>query len=253
MSMVFLGNAAIFAVLTPLTYFMIIETPESVGQLPRGVNDEQSAEAVLTGPHLVTRQIVARKEFWLLSLGASLLTAVGIIMTVQLVPLLTSRGMELRAASGIMSFYGMILAIGAVAFGWLADRRGSVTSFVMMSFTLVAPWVALVFVPVSVVAYVVLTSIAALCHGAITTLHSGSANEIFGRKAFSRIMGLCYFVKLPFMASAAPMAGYIYDFTGSYNAALLVAAAMAFIAGLMFWTLNGVRFDGGKVAAVAAG
>jgi len=55
MSAVFLINAVLFALLVPLL-LLIIERPEDVGQLPRGVADHLQQEAIpITGPEFTTR------------------------------------------------------------------------------------------------------------------------------------------------------------------------------------------------------
>jgi len=230
---VFLTNAAIYALLLPFL-FLIIETPESIGRKPRGA-EISAAGANDSGSELTTMDILRRRDFWLLSIGVSIAYSASIIVVVQLVPLLMGHGLDLKSASRILSIYGVSLAVGTVLYGWLSDRVGGNTAYMICAFMIVPPLLAFIFVPPAAWAYTLLAVVAALPIGAVGTLHATAASELFGQRSFSHMMGLSYLVTLPATTVSAPLAGYAYDLTGSYNPALLGTAIMIFAAGIMFW------------------
>jgi len=237
---VFLTNAAAFALLIPVLFF-VIENPEAVGQLPRGAHATAQETVSMSGPVLSNRDILMSRDFWLLSVAAAILTASSIVMVVQLVPFLNSRGIDLSVGSKILSVYAVASALGTLIFGWLADRIGVIASFMVSGFLVSAPWIGLMLAPASVPVYFGLAVVAALCNGGVSPLHAGCANELFGRRSYSRAIGLSYFAKLPALVAAAPLAGWTYDLTGSYNAALVVCAVMVLAASGVLWILNGRR------------
>jgi len=237
---VFMVNAATFMLLIPLL-FLVIETPESVGQLPHGASSDVPNSGSMSGPDLSNRDVLLNLDFWILSCGASIITASGLVMVVQLVPLLTGRGITPATAAHVLSVHGLMLIAGTLGSGWLADRVGVVTAYMVCAFVLIVPFAGLIFVPATVMAYLPLVVIAALCNGGVSALHAGSANELFGRRSYARVMGLSYFAKLPSMVAAPPLAGLAYDLTGSYNTAMAAMVVLVIVAGLCFILLNARR------------
>ena len=73
--------------------------------------------------------------------------------------------------------------------------------------------------------YGMMMTIAALI-GLFTTsilaVHSAAINEIFGRENFSAVLGMSYLPKLVFISGSAPLAGFLFDYAGDYQIALLV-------------------------------
>lgn len=231
---VFLANAALFLLLIPIL-FLVVERPEHIGQKPRGAVDEAKDGAAAAEVAVVPNSVILRRpEFWLMCLGVGLMTAVGVMLTTHLVPLVMEKGHELTTASGMLSAYGLAVAVGALMWGGLSDRFGPMLSFAVAAFGLMLSMFILLVAPPTVMNYTGVIIFSALCCGGITTLHAGTINELFGRETFSRVMGLGYLAKLPFLFFAAPLAGYLFDISGNYELSLILFGASLALAILAF-------------------
>jgi MFS family permease len=76
----------------------------------------------------------------------------------------------------------------------------------------------------------------------MSPLRTFSISTAIGSKSFGAATGAIRFIELPFILSASPIAGLIYDTTGSYKMAFLI------LSGLMLVACIGPLFisDGGK-------
>lgn len=231
---VFLANAALYALLIPIL-FLVVEYPKDIGQKARGADDAAASATTAAKPaDFPTAMILRYPEFWLMCFGVGTLTALGVVMTTHLVPLMVDKGYELTTASGLLSAYGLSIAGGALVFGWLSDRIGPMVAYACSAFFLLLPWFGMILVPSSIGVYTVLVVTMAICIGGITTLHAGTINELFGPAAFSRVMGLGYLAKLPFLFVSAPLAGYFYDVSGSYDNAFILFGSLLGLAAIAF-------------------
>ena len=137
----------------------------------------------------------------------------------------------------MLSGAGVGALLGAIAYGWLIDRIGPFRSLVIALLQAAATWV--VFSMVTAAAPMIAVSVLlGAAMGPAITLHSACINERYGAATFSRAIGYSYFLKIPFLFGAAPLAGRLFDLSGSYastyattiGALLLAAAAAAVLA-----------------------
>jgi MFS family permease len=219
---------------------LVVTRPEQIGQRPLGAETARTTAPVAfpTVPLLLVRQIVAMPQFWLLTLAIGVLTAGGTVIGTHLVPMVVGLGFSLQAASILMSAYGVSAAVGTLLFGWLADRVGANRTIMLNALLQIAPWLTL-FLGVS--QYLVLlaaaSSLGLLC-GSVIVLHGAAMAGLVGRASFSRAMGISYFMKIPFMFAFVPLAGYIFDITGTYSKALLIHLVGACGIGLIYLYLE---------------
>ncbi|WP_066826400.1 MFS transporter [Sphingomonas mali] len=187
---------------------------------------------------LTTGAILHTRAFWALSLGVGILTGAGSTITVHIIPLATGRGFSLEASSLLLSAYAGAGLLGTVIFGALSDRIGSRTTLVINGVAQIALWLlllpALGYVPL-----IVIVALIGICSVAILTLHSAAISEIFGQDNVAAVLGLSYVPKVVFIFGSAPLAGFLYDFTGGYDVAILVHIACFVFATLGFVLLPG--------------
>lgn len=236
--MLFLTLAALFALMIPLMR-LVIEHPEDVGQRQRRAADPATAAVAAVAPPatalIASRAIFTDPSFWLVSVSVGVASAAGTTFTAHGPSMAIANGVSLTLASTMLSGAGGGALIGAFAYGWLIDRIGPFRALVLALLQAAAMW--FLFAQVASPAMMVLLSVLmGAAMGPAVTLHSACINELYGTVSFSRAMGYSYFTKIPFLFAAAPLAGLLYDRSGSYAstyaliiAALLLAAGIAFL------------------------
>jgi MFS family permease len=213
LSPVFLLLAVLMLLLVPLLW-LVVDRP--AGALA------QAAPAALAGPGIGF--ILRQPAFLVLALGAGLVVATGMTMVTHIVSIGLDRGFALPAASLLLSVYGISGAGGAVLFGWFADRAG--VRFALAGVALLPlPALATILLSGTYVPLLFSAGLLGLCTGAIIGLQSTAVAAWLGHAVFGRAMGLLYLLEVPFLFGAAPLAGYLFDITGSYRPALLLNIA----------------------------
>ena len=235
---VFFSVAALFAVMIPIAA-LAVSHPSELGQRAYGAAEEEEEKKQADTPPAATastRAIVTSAPFLVIWLTIGLLTAGGIMMITHIVPMARSMGVGLEAASILLSVYGLSGAVGGLLFGWLADRIGGPAAIATQSLGWVIPWLLLLVVGANVPLLLLLSVLMGLCSGAVVVLLTVIMGQWIGTQNFGRAMGAMYFMKIPFMFVAGPLAGLIFDMTGNYTAAIIMHAATFAVVGLIFLT-----------------
>lgn len=227
----FLTLAGIFALLAVIAR-LVVNSPEDVGQkaLWNYVDEVATAgERSTASRELSACEFFGDSRFWCLALAIGLLNCTGIIFVSQGTSLAMSRGLDLTAASTLVSGYGAGALVGSSMFGWLIDKAGPLRALVVCLAAEAALWFALSEVS-SLPALITVSAFIGVGHGAILALHSAVMNRMYGERNFSRAMGYGYTLKIPFLFGAAPLAGYLFDITGSYWSTLLFCSGAVAVA-----------------------
>jgi MFS family permease len=205
---------------------------------PRPGEGERHVTVAATGlPGFTAREAIRLSRFWILA-AVFFLVAVGINGTVaHVIPLLTDRGFSRDAATAIFGLFGLATLAGRLLAGYMVDR-------------IFAPYVASVFFLAPIAGFVFLASAAGpLPAVGVVLFGLGLGTEIdliaflvsryFGQRSFGELYGY-FFMVFGFGSSLGRfLGGYIFDLTGSYNAAL-IGAGVALVAGVAFINRLGV-------------
>jgi predicted MFS family arabinose efflux permease len=197
---------------------------------PRPGEGERHARASdVTGlPGLTAREAVRTLRFWLMGI-AFFLVAISVNGTVaHVVPLLTDHGISTGQAAATMSVFGLATMSGRLLAGWLVDR-------------IFAPYVAAVFFLAPIAGFALLaTAAGALPALGVILLGLGLGTEIdliaflvsryLGQRAFGTLYGYCFMIFGLGSSCGRFVLGYVYDLAGSYNPALIAAAAALVVA-----------------------
>ncbi|HEY3345125.1 MAG TPA: MFS transporter [Anaerolineaceae bacterium] len=126
---------AAFALVAFILYALLI-------RLPVGERSDETA-----GPAPDLRKALANRNIWLLALsfGCLNLVMVGAIGTYYPTFLSTQRGFSLAGAASIASLSLPVGIILSPIFGWLTDRAGKRKPFILISFAVMAVWMAFPF------------------------------------------------------------------------------------------------------------
>ena len=159
------------------------------------------------------------------SAGVFFLVAVAINGTVaHVIPLLTDRGFSRDAATAIFGLFGLATLAGRLFAGYLVDR-------------IFAPYVATAFFLAPIAGLVFLVSAAGpLPAVGVVLFGLGLGTEIdliaflvsryFGQRAFGELYGYFFMVFGLGSSIGRALGGYVFDLTGSYNAAFAGAAVL---------------------------
>lgn len=226
------GIGSAFLLLIPLL-LMIVDDPTHIGQAARGAAAPCGTAAARTADQpLPTRKILANPSFWLLSIAIGIMAGSGTVFVVHIVPFGMEKQMSLQSASGLLSLYAGAGILGTLLFGWIADRIGPPAALVLTTFCQAVLWWGILHV--TGLPLYLLAGILGICVCPLTTLHGAALSALVGPASISRAMGISYSIKLPFLFTFAPAAGYLFDISSGYRTPFLIIVAMLALACLFF-------------------
>lgn len=227
------GIGSSFLLLGPIL-LLLAERPR---QMP-AANDAPSHGADLEAT-LGTANILTNPAFWLVSLGIAVIAASGTAFVVHIVSFGMDKHMSLRSASALLSVYSGCGILGTLLLGWLADRIGSPATLMLASAALAVLWCAVLLVNTFTLYGVV--ALLGVFGVPLVTMHGAALSEMFTPAAVSRAMGVSFSIKLPFLFSFAPVAGLLYERSGSYELPFLIIASMLGASAVCFYGILFLR------------
>ena len=238
--------AALLTVGVPFMFaFVKNERPEIFGLLPDGDQKgpflEISQDAFLKNAaakasglqtsEFNLHEAMRTRTYWILTLSLFLQSFIMTGFNTHFIPFLTEMNIDPIVAGGLMGIM-LIFTIPSRFFGGLfADRVGKDR----MKTLLALPFILLIFGMAAFLIYPSIETIYFLlffygiAHGLPTPLFLISISRYFGRKAFGSISGTAIMFMSPAAFISPVVAGWIFDTSGSYSAALMVFAAASFI------------------------
>lgn len=237
---VFLANAGMFALLLPIM-LLISDRPEDRGMEPLGgpVQAPRNKDGAPSAPADVTaRELLLDPRFWMLSIGIALLTGAANMISSQAMPMMIDAGAAPMAAASAMSIYGLAVAMAAPGFGALIDRIGPLRGLFLEIGIIIVPWILISIAIPQLAMFTALIFIIGIGNGGIVTLHTSTAALLFRPEQFSKVMGMGYFLKMPFLLTSSPAAAWVHDMTGSYKLALAGGVASIILAAVLFAALR---------------
>lgn len=228
------------AVLVPLTYFLLANRPEEKGLYPDGESKPSSLPPIGLIASTETNQTDAQRasdainkqswtfdlarrnvNFWAIAFSMALnLHCIGAVL-MHMVWMGIDGGLSPFDAAILLSISAGVGVVGKVIFGAMADRLD----------TRIAVWLAITFqiLGVSILSRSpehtnMLLAVASFGFGmgGIVPLWGSLIGEAFGRENFATIMGMMSPCMLPIRIAGLPVAGYIFDRTGSYTLAFQI-------------------------------
>lgn len=235
-------------VISPLSWLLVRDTPESCGQFPDGGPSEPlepgsgssvfpeattiADDSALSNQFRITgRQLVRQADFWFvgLSYGIAMMGVVGVMF--QLAPRFLDLGFDNHMAMIMVSVATLMGAVGKTAWGWLCDtfEPRKVISLMMASNALglviglnVDGWLG-GFLFVLVFGFAM---------GGFMATYPIMAGYLYGRLAFaSAFRFLILFLAIEGLGSL--VMGHAFEWTGSYDAAYYVFIGLDLIAAVM--------------------
>lgn len=208
----------------PLAQFLK-HSPERAGLKAYGDDTGAGASKVQkaspTKAVLTFMDALKTSRFWLLGfLGFCFFSSLQVVL-VHINPYALDRGIPALTAASIVSFISVFSTVGRVATGFLSDRVGGTRVMVACLVTATLALVWLTFTgPVWM--FYVFAVVFGLAYGGMVPLTTIVPVDIFGLTAFGVIYAGLNFISTIGESMGAPVAGFIFDATGSYRMAFLI-------------------------------
>jgi MFS family permease len=228
------GGSGLVTMLAALTVRLPRESETAA--LRRGAERNGGAGSGSGGPGIragvTLGEALVDPRQWCLNVAWLLLGAVGLMISVHIVPYARDQGISLAGASLALTAYGIGSVVGRLAAGAVSDRIGTRSTMRAGCAIQALGLVALLLVPSG---EGLLGALVALGVGfaASDTMVVKAIPDVFGVRAIGGIMGVLG-VGWRFGAALGPAtAGFLHDVTGSYA----IPFGMAPLAVLVSWTL----------------
>lgn len=196
---------------------------------PRGVvGTVNTTEAPVAGAFYRT------KAFWLIGLCMALGLNVMIVMSVAYPPFFISRGFSVAEAGWFLSLGGLAGLVGKSCLAWWGDTvrhwaKWLVAGLLVMQIV----GLGLLYTATDAWEVVVALALQGFANGAFIPMHPYLNSRYFDAGINSQVTGAQMPLFLPLGLTGAPLAGYVYDRTGSYDVVLLALAAVLAVAALL--------------------
>lgn len=236
-----------FVVLLPLVYFLMRDRPEQIGEVRDGnAYARKNAGKIVALPEdsRVWRwtELLGYPPFWSIAFMFGAMSCVYSAVMLHLFGHLGDIGVSPYNAAFILSVTAAFAAAGKPVVGWMADELGARVTI----------WMALAFQSAALLMFAWADSfILALVGGALygfgysgmSPLNSFAISTAVGTPSFATATGVLRVVQAPLVLSASPLAGFIYDSTGSYQVAFMILAGLMAMAclGPFFIKAGGAR------------
>ena len=212
----------IVLVSTPLVYFLLRDKPETT---PDDIEaDDKDAAADPTNNGMIFTTAIRTVTFWKVAAIFLFISSAVLGLIPAFIPLLQDAGLSAAEAGRLAAGLGLSVMVGRLFIGFVIDRIFApyVTA---TAFTLVG--LGCLSLAIGGVDYAIFAAIAlGFAVGAEVDLIGYFTARYFGLLNYGAIYGLLYSIFI-FGAAIAPLyTGYIWDVTGNYDLALMIAAAL---------------------------
>lgn len=222
-----------FVLLFPLTAWFLRHRPGEVGLQPDGGDASVGPKKrVLTviDPHWAQtdwtlKRASGEKRFWALLIFSFLIIVPLYVVLIHAAGLLVDKGFSRMDAALVIAFLGIASSVFKIFWGWLSDRIGREITFTVGAFAMALGVLCILMIDSGgssrlVYPFVVLVG----CGWGVTApMFMSVAADLFQGRSFGLIYGVNEAV-LGLGAAVGPwLGGFVYDTTGTYQAALIIA------------------------------
>ncbi len=220
-----------FLLTVPAIILLVVNHPTEKGLYPDGSDTPPEVTTRGTASaNLTTKSLVSDSTFWIITLcfGVILYGLKGVLS--NLVPLAMDVGITGEMAALLISVYSGCSFTGKIVFAALADKFNLkvVLAVGLIGFIcgLCAFWQAEAGYGVLVAGSILL----GLAVGGLIPLQAMMIANAFGQSSVGRVIGLVTLAGLPLNFAAPPLFGFAFDFTGSYDPAVIGFIVVAILA-----------------------
>ncbi len=234
-------GGAVFLLLFPLTAIFLRHKPAELGLCVDGIDGTDGTGGSLkigqrrvevvdqrwAGTEWTLRGAAKERRFWAL-LAYSFLVIIPIyVLLIHGVKLLVDRGLTKMDAAFMIALAGIASSVFKVFWGWLSDRAGREITFTIGAVAMALGVLFLLFIEAGAPLW--LTYLFVLFFGCgwgvTSTTFMSVAADLFAGRSFGLIYGINEAVIGMGSALGPWLGGFVFDQTGSYRIALLIAFA----------------------------
>ncbi len=221
-------GATALAVILPLSLLVLRDTPEGLGLTPDG-DPALPAGAPVAGLERTRVGAALRTPaFWHLAGGLSTCGFSMSLIASHGVPMLTDHGFHAMTASTAVGLLGLTSIGGALGVGLLSDRIGGRP--VLAALYLVrAVGFALLFLAGDPALLLAVAAVGGVAMSGSIALTSSMTGDLFGRLSVGSIFGTIFLAHQTGSALGAWLGGALFDATGGYGAAFVVACTLLLV------------------------
>ena len=247
---------ALFVLVLPVLAGVVRNDPEGRNLRPYGATGPPQTSAEVTAIHRAGRVSVldaARtSQFWLLMATFFVCgyTSNGMVLT-HFVPHALEHNFTEIQASVALGVMGAMNVVGTVASGWICDRFGRRGPLAFYYFVRGISLIFLLYVW-NAPSLHVWAAIFGLNYISTVPPTTTLTANIFGRYSVGELSGWIYFAHQVGSALGAALAGWVFEWTGSYAPAFVSAAAVAIIGGALALAIREEPVRGQPLAAAPA-
>jgi len=224
-----IASIAIFA----SSAYLVRKNPEEKGLTPYGVTGNAGkvtsrGAKTTSAPGMTLKEAMRTKDFWLLFGRGLTLPLVVFMVTTHLVNYAKDIGMSPSSAALLMSIVGAASVVGKVGAGHLADRYGAkrIQALCTAVLACIMFWLS---TDVSTQMLHIFAIVYGLSFGGAFSTSSVLVAAVFGVSHMGKIYGFLAFGGAVGGVIGPWLAGNIFDTTGSYSMAFLIAACTGIV------------------------
>jgi MFS family permease len=224
-------GVAVLVILVFIAQFLRRD-PGRMGLSPDGVEEKPAGSAVLAVEGLSLREAIRTRQFWTICATNLSVVFCLMIVLVHIVPLAQEIKDSPTKAAGVLSTIGGVSMIGRFLSGIAIDRIGSQR---VMIFCFILLIIALLWLQIAKELWMLylFAVIYGMAHGGFFTVISPIVAEFFGIRYHGALFGIVVFSGTLGGAAGPVLAGYIFDITTGYGAAIWICSVIS-VLGFVF-------------------
>lgn len=228
-----------------LAYFVILlvaatilrKNPEALGLKPYGIPDtavdDLPLDTIVASPtqsmDLTVWEALRTRSFWMLYISIAIAFSAESLAIVHVVPFAQDMGIASAMAAGAVTLIGIGSIAGRLSMGALSDRIGRRTVLTISYCIEGIVFLSLIWVGNITSLYLVMF-ITGFSFGGFSSVFAPTVGEYFGLTHMGKILAAAFSNGAIAGVLGPWLAGYIFDVSGSYRAAFMVAGALCFVA-----------------------
>jgi len=241
---IFIGIIVLVAVVSAAQFLR--RDPSQKGLLPYGADKTNANSSNWVEEGFSLREAIRIRQFWLLSAMAGLFLFCSFIIFVHIVPHAIDLGITSANAARIMAIIGGVSIAGRMVMGVASDRIGTRLA-VTICFIIQVGALFWLQAAGELWMFYLFAGIFGFAHGGFFALISPAVADLFGLSAHGTLFGAVFFAGTVGGAISPPLAGYIFDVTGSYQLAFIIIVAASVVGLILSLLLKPTTIEGKRI------